>query len=88
MITYMLALAVKSVFVAVLALVKVLFGSVWTTLAEKAGAFVALPGVEAGLGLFDAFVGIDYIVWAVEVALLIVVTMRLIRLVIGIFSKG
>lgn len=88
MITYLLGVAVKSLFVVLVTLVRTLFGSVWTTLGTKVTAFLGLDGVGAGLGLFDAFIGLDFMIWATGLALTIVVTIRCIRLIMGLFSKA
>ena len=88
MIIYLLGVVVKALFVVVVSLVRTMFGSAWTSVTSKTGSFLALPGVGAGLGLFDVFVGLDFIIWATGLALTIVLTIRCIRLVMGLFSKA
>jgi len=88
MIVYLLGLAVRTLFVGVIGLVKSLFGTAWTYASEKVTAFLALPGVHFGLGLYDTLVGIDFTAWALGFAVFIIITVRLIRLVIGLVSKG
>lgn len=92
MITYLLGVFVKSLFVIVVTIVRTMFNAppfyLWTTVGTKIAAFLALDGVGAGLGLFDAFIGLDFMIWATGLALAIVVTLRLIRLIMGVFSKG
>lgn len=88
MITFLMGSLLKIIFGTVITLIRGIFGPVWTTLAEKVTAFRALPGVDVGLGLFDMFVGIDFIVWATGFAVYIIVTIAFIKLVLGLFSKG
>ena len=88
MIVYLIGMIVKGLFTTVIGLMRLIFGTVWTTLSSKVTEVLVLPGVGAGLGLFDAFVGIDFIAWAVGLAVTIVVTWRMMKIVIGLFSRG
>jgi len=88
MITYLLGLAIKTFYVGVLGVVRVIFGPVWTMFADRLSSLLAMDGVQIGLGIYDMFVGIDFTVWAVGWALAVVVTMRLIKLIMGVVSKG
>lgn len=88
MIVYLLGLAVKSFFVVVVTLVKSLFGTAWTYAADKVTSLLSMDGVHFGLGLYDTVVGIDFTAWAVGFAVFIIITIRVIRLLIGLFSKG
>lgn len=88
MITYLLGLGVRSLFDLVIGAVRMLFGSAWSNLASNVHNFLMLDGVAAGLGFVDTFVGIDFMVWATGLAVSIVITTRLIRLVLGLFSRG
>jgi hypothetical protein len=88
MIVYSIGVVVKALFVGVLFLVRGLFGTIWTTLASKVTSVLQLPGVGVGLGFVDMFVGLDFIAWATGLAVTVVITIRLIRLVLGLFSKA
>lgn len=88
MIVYLLGVVVKSVFVFFIGAVRLLFGEIWVELAAKVSAFVALEGITVGLAFVDLFMGIDFIVWATGLSVLVVITIRVIRLIIGVFSKA
>lgn len=88
MIVYLLGLAVKALFLVVVVTVKTIFAPVWASVTSKTVAFLALDGVGAGLGLFDAFVGLDFIIWATGLSVTIIITIRMIRLILGLFSKA
>jgi hypothetical protein len=88
MITYAIAMVVKGLFLTVVFVVRTLFGTAWTVLGTKVSGVLALEGVSAGLGLVDLFVGLDFIVWATGLAVTVVITIRLIRLIMGVFSKA
>lgn len=88
MIVYLIGMIVKGLFTTIIALMRTIFGSAWTTLSTKVTDVLSLPGVGVGLGLFDAFVGIDFMAWAVGLAVTIVVTWRMMKIVIGLFSRG
>jgi hypothetical protein len=95
MITYLLGMIVKSLFDAVLALLvgipptyNGLFGSIWITLSSKVSSALALDGAAVGLGFYDTFVGIDFTAWALGLAVTVIITIRLIRLIMGLFSKA
>lgn len=88
MIVYLIGMIVKGLFTTIIGLMRVIFGSAWTTLSSKVTEVLALPGVGVGLGLFDAFVGIDFIAWAVGLGVTIIVTWRMMKIVIGLFSRG
>lgn len=88
MIIYLLGLAVKTVFVVIVGLLKTVFGQAWVVASEKVAAFLVLPGVHFGLALYDTLVGIDFTVWALGFAVSIIITVRFIRLILGLFSKG
>jgi hypothetical protein len=87
-IIYAIGLVVRTLFIGVVSLVRALFGSVWTTLATKVSEFGGLPGVGTGLALVNMFVGLDFVVWATGLAVTIVITIRMIRLILGLFSKA
>lgn len=88
MITFLLGSIVKALFIVVVSLVKTIFGSFWTELASRAATIASMDGVSVGLGIFDTFVGIDFIAWATGLAVTVVVTIRMIRLMLGLFSKA
>jgi hypothetical protein len=88
MITWLIGMAVRALFDGVLILVRTLFGSAWTTAAANIASVLQLPGVSTGLGIYDTFVGIDFTVWALGLAVTIIITIRVIRLVIGVLSRG
>ena len=88
MIIYLLGMVMRVVFEYAVGAMRLLFGDAWSKLATAVVSIKALPGVQAGIGLFDTFVGIDFLVWATGFAVLIIVTLRLVRLVMGLFSKG
>lgn len=95
MITFLLGSIVKAMFTGIVALLvgtpptyNGLFGSFWTELASRAATIASMDGVSVGLGIFDTFVGIDFIVWATGLAVTVVVTIRLLRLILGLFSKA
>jgi hypothetical protein len=89
MITYFIGLAVKTLFDAVIFLLRyTIFSGVWDAAASKISAVLQLPGVSTGLGIYDTFVGIDFTVSAVALAVTIIITIRLIRLIMGLLSKA
>jgi hypothetical protein len=88
MITWLIGMAVRALFDGVLILVRTLFGTAWTTATSKIASVLQLPGISTGLGIYDTFVGIDFTVWALGLAVTIIITIRVIRLVIGVLSKG
>jgi hypothetical protein len=88
MITFLIGSIVKTLFGTVVALLKGIFGSFWTELASRAATIAGLDGVSVGLGIFDTFVGIDFIAWATGLAVAVVLTVRMIRLILGLFSKA
>jgi hypothetical protein len=88
MITWLLGTVVKAVFLAVVITLRGIFGKVWTDLAGYVTTMKSLEGVGVGVKLFDMFVGIDFIVWATGFALFIVITIRIVRLILGVFSKA
>jgi hypothetical protein len=88
MITFLIGSIVKALFMTVVSLLKTIFGSFWTELASRVATIAAMDGVSVGLGIFDTFVGIDFIAWATGLAVAVVITVRMIRLVLGLFSKA
>jgi len=88
MITWLLGTVVKAVFLAVVITLRGIFGKVWTDLAGYVTTMKSLEGVGVGVKLFDMFVGIDFIVWATGFALFVVITIRIVRLILGVFSKA
>lgn len=86
MITFLLATIGKSLFLEVLAFIRLIFGSVWTTLTSKVSEFMSLSGVSVGIGLVDLFVGIDFVVWATGLSVTIIVTVRFIRFITELIS--
>jgi hypothetical protein len=95
MITFLIGSIVKSLFTAVVVLLvgtpptySGLFGAFWTELASRVATVASMDGVSVGLGIFDTFVGIDFIAWATGLAVAVVLTVRMIRLIMGLFSKA
>jgi hypothetical protein len=95
MITFLIGAIVKSLFSAVVTLLvgsppvyNGIFGSFWTELSSRVATIASMDGVSVGLGIFDTFVGIDFIAWATGLAVTVVVTVRMIRLIMGLFSKA
>jgi hypothetical protein len=88
MIVYMLGTVMRVVFEYVVGAMRLLFGDAWGFLATRVTGILALEGVQAGIALFDTFVGVSFVSWATGFAVLIIVTLRLVRLVMGLFSKG
>jgi hypothetical protein len=88
MITFLIGMVLKTMFDGVILVVRTLFGSLWTGLASRMVTILAMPSVGVGLGLYDVFVGIDFTVWGLGLAVTIIVTTRLLRLILGLFSKG
>jgi hypothetical protein len=88
MITFLLGAVLASLFNAAVAGLRLLFGKAWTDLAGYITQVKALDGVGVGLGLFDMFVGLDFILWATGFAVFIIITVRFVRLVMGLVSKG
>lgn len=88
MIIYWLGLALKAMFDLTLTLLRGVFGTLWTDVADKIAAALALNGVGVGLGLLNTFIGIDFIVWATGLAVAIVITMAWFRALRGLVSKA
>lgn len=88
MITWGLGVIVKTLFVVVVGLLRGIFGTFWTSLASRVATISNMDGVSVGLGIFDTFVGIDFIAWATGLAVTVVITVKMIRLILGLFSKA
>jgi hypothetical protein len=88
MITYLLGVVMKAVFLAVVGAMRLLFGKAWTDLGTYVESVKALEGVGVGVKFVDMFVGIDFIVWATGFAVMVVITVRIVRLVMGLFTKA
>lgn len=88
MITFLLATIGKSLFLEVLGFIRLIFGSVWTTMASKVSEFMSLSGVSVGIGIFDLFVGIDFIVWATGLSVTIIITIRFINYIGTMVAGG
>jgi hypothetical protein len=88
MVTYLIGLGVKTIFAAAVLLLKTLFGDLWTSAIESITTFLNFSGVQLGLKFYDLFVGVSYTMWAIGTLITIILTVKLIRLIIGIFSKG
>jgi len=82
MITFLMASIGKSLFLEVLGFIRLIFGSVWTTMTARVADFMSLSGVSVGIGIFDLFVGIDFIVWATGLAVTIIITIRFINFIV------
>lgn len=88
MIVYLLGLTVESVFIAIVFVLKTIFGSLWTGGIDKITTFLNFSGVQLGLKFYDLFIGISYTMWAIGTLITIAITVKIIRLIIGIFSKA
>jgi len=88
MIIYLLGLALKAMFDGTIILLRTVFGTLWTTVGDKIAAVLQLNGIGIGLGLFNTFIGIDFIVWATGLAVTIVITMAWFRAMRGLVTKA
>jgi hypothetical protein len=93
MITLAIGAIINALFTTIVQLLVRLFRTVagttiWDDVTSRVATFAASEGVGVGLGLFDAFVGIDFVGWATGLAITIIVTVKITRLIMGIFSKA
>lgn len=88
MIVYWIAVAVKTVFGVVAALLKSLFPALWSGFAEGLSTMVATPGGAFALTVLDKACGLVYLMAMTGTVISIYLTVRMIRFVLGVVSKA
>ena len=82
MITYLIIVMVQSVFLALVAIVKVFVpGVAFTGLTDNLGFCFAVS-------LIDRVIGWNFLINSISSAILIIAVIKMVKLIIGVFSKG
>ena len=88
MITYLILASAKLIFISVFGSIRAMFPQLWSNISNGISSISSLSGFRFGLGVMDKLVGLDFLFYAIMLSFEIYVVVRLVRFIMGFFSKG
>jgi len=88
MITYGILNVAKQVFLGIFSLVKSIFPQLWSFIQSSMTTISGSPGVAFAMGLLDKVIGLSFLFYVIALSFEVYVTIRLVRFLVGFFSKS